>query len=929
MEKENATNGKSVITNAHSRSAEKLAEDLDISLSKGLSDEEAKKRLKQYGPNELEEQEKKSLWSIFFAQLNNPVVYLLAAAAFVAFLFGDIPEAIAILVVIVLNTAIGFWMEYQARQSMEALKQMDRLMTKVLRSGNEVEIDATNLVPGDLIVLEAGALIPADARLTEVSELSVDEASLTGESVPIPKHTDKIEENLQVADRTNMVFKGTTVTNGNATAIVTATGMATQLGDISKMVHAEEEEQVPLTKKLEGLARRLIWLVLGLAALFFLFGWLAGQDLYRLVQTAIAWSIAAIPEGLPIVASIALARGMLRLADHNVIVKRLAAVETLGETNIIFTDKTGTLTKNVLTLDTIAVDDEKWKVNFSSENNNRSAHVYANSDEVKNDERLEKFYQISVLCNDASLEPIDNESSAQKEPATGEDGEGDPLDLALLTFGKHLDPNKYEELLGKQRLVEEPFDSDDMVMGVVYSLNDSTSLLSKGAPEAIIQRCSKVHSAEGVTDLDESRREKWMKKNDDLTDNGLRVIAFAYKELDTEPSEEADVEEDLMQDLIFLGLAGFIDPPAEHVREAIETCHSAGIKVAMVTGDHPGTARNVAKQVGILSEDNGRVISGGELKEMEEGELSQVLDTSIFARMDPRQKLVLIDYYRENGSIVGMTGDGVNDTPALKKADIGIAMGKRGTQAAKETADMVLTDDSFPSIVEAIREGRIIFGNIRKFIIYQLSYHLAEIILIAVVSFTVFQLPLMPLQLLFINLLSDVFPALALGIGRGTPEVMQHRPKEHDEPIINKQSWQDISLYGVVIAFFVTAAYFWAFKGWDLSPGVANNVAFFSLAFAQLLHVFNMRNDDESLFDNQVTQNKFVWMAISFCAVVLVAAYLIPGLRDVLSFQVLGLREWVLIAITSVCPLLLIQVWKQVRNGKLLNENTLKDNKAR
>lgn len=916
MEEKSSISEKRVISNAHSISSEEVAGILDTDPRRGLSTEEAERRLQKYGPNELEEHEEKSLWEILFDQLNNPVVYLLATAMVVAFLFGDIPEAVAILVVIVLNAAIGFWMEYQARQSMEALKQLDRMVAKVLRDGKEIEVDATHLVPGDVVVLEAGVLIPADARLIEVSELSADEASLTGESVPVPKQTDIVDANVPVADQNNMVFKGTAVTNGNAAAIVVATGMATQLGDISKMVHAEEEEQIPINKKLEGLAKRLIWLTLGLAALFFLFGWITGQDLYQLVQTAIAWSIAAIPEGLPIVASIALARGMLRLADHNVIVKRLAAVETLGETSIIFTDKTGTLTRNVLTLDTIAVDDAEWRVDFSSEKNNGSARVTAGGGEVKENERLGKFFQISVLCNDASLEPVEEESSGREESPTGKGGEGDPLDLALLRFGKDLNPVRYEELRSKERLVEEPFDSEDMVMGVVYSLDDSVLLLSKGAPEAIMQRCNKIYDAEGVKELDESRRKKWIRKNNNLTDNGLRVVALAYKELNTEPPEDEDVEANLMQDMVLLGLAGFIDPPAEHVREAVETCHSAGIKVIMVTGDHPGTAKNVAKQVSILSEENGRVISGRELKEMDEHEHSQILDTSIFARMDPRQKLDLIDYYRENGAIVGMTGDGVNDTPALKKADIGIAMGKRGTQAAKETADMVLKNDSFPSIVEAIHEGRIIFGNIRKFIIYQLSYHLAEILLIAGISFTVFQLPLMPLQLLFINLLSDVFPALALGIGRGSPEVMQHPPKEHDEPVINQQNWRDISLYGIIIAIFVAAAYFWGSRAWNLSPELCNNIAFFSLAFAQLFHVFNMRDDDEPLLNNQVTRNKFVWIAIVFCAVVLITAYLIPGLGDILSFQTLDLREWLLIGITSICPLIVIQIWKQLRGDR-------------
>lgn len=912
MEEGNSKKEHSALTSAHSRGIEEVANALGTDPDRGLTDEEVENRLHKYGPNELEEQEGKSLWSILFAQLNNPVVYLLAAAALVAFLFGDIPEAIAILVVIVLNTAIGFWMEYQAQQSMEALKQMDRVAARVLRDGNEGETDATSLVTGDIIVLKAGMLIPADARLTEVSELSVDEASLTGESVPVPKQTGVLDEDVPVTDRSNMVFKGTAVTNGNATAIVTATGMATQLGDISKMVHAEEADKIPLKKQLEVLTRRLIWLTLGLAGLFFLFGWMTGQDMYQLVQTAIAWAIAAIPEGLPIVASIALARGMLRLARHNVIVKRLAAVETLGETSIIFTDKTGTLTRNVLTLNTIAVDDAVWEITFPPEENNREVRVSSDGEEVTDDERLEPFFRISVLCNDASLGTEEGESSDKKDSNTGKDGEGDPLDLALLKFGAAFDESAYSGLRKKDRLAEEPFGSDDMVMGTVHSMDGAVMLFSKGAPEAILERCSREHGAKGVAELDEDHCKKWAERNNDLTGDGLRVIAFAYKELDHEPSGDEKVEEDLMQEMIFLGLAGFIDPPAEYVREAIETCHDAGIKVAMVTGDYPGTARNVARQVGIGSGENGRVIDGSELRDMTDREHSQVMGASIFARVDPRQKLDLIDYYRNNGSVVGMTGDGVNDTPALKKADIGIAMGKRGTQAAQETADMVLKDDSFPSIVEAIREGRIVFGNIRKFIIYQLSYHLGEILLIAGISFTLFQLPLMPLQLLFINLLSDVFPALALGIGRGSPEVMHHQPKKHNEPIIDRQSWQHITLYGIIIALFTAGAYIWAYGVWNLPARLCNNVAFFSLAFAQLLHVFNMREDDEPLLNNQVTRNIYVWMAIGFCAAVLMIAYFMPGLSDILSFHSLGLREWLLIGIASVSPLLVIQIWKQI-----------------
>lgn len=899
------------IESPHSHPAEEILNELNTDPENGLSENDAQERLESYGPNKLEETEEKSLLRILIDQVTNPVVYLLTAAAVLAFIFGDMPEGIAILVVLALNTIIGFWMETQAHQSMKALKEMEKITARVVRDKNVKEMEAEQLVPGDIIELRAGDLVPADGRVIQTSELSVDESPLTGESISVNKDTGTLDKETQVADRKNMVFKGTAVTNGSGKAVITTTGMKTEIGSISRMVSEAGEEQLPLNLKLQSLTQNLIWATIGLAAVFFLVGWLTGEDTYQLVQTSIAWTIAAIPEGLPIVASIALAKGMLRLADHQVIVKQLAAVETLGETTVIFTDKTGTLTLNKLTLDTLFLDNGLFKIIWEDGGKVSMADNDGNSKTSESDDPVyRRFFEIAVLCNDATLKER-NEQREEPDEQEEKNGTGDPLDLALLQFAHAYDPDRYTTLREKQRLDEEPFDSEDMVMGTMYEIDDKIVLLCKGAPEAIFERCTSKMTKGGKSDFPQEEKNRWMKRNDELSDDGMRVIALATAEMDQRPSEDKDVEEDLMHDLSFVGLTGFIDPPRPEVADAVNTCRQAGIHVEMITGDHPGTARNIARQVNITDSDGEHVIHGKDLEKNKQN-ADEVVNTRVFARVDPGQKLDLINYYQENGDIVAMTGDGVNDAPALKKADIGIAMGKKGTQVAREASSMILKNDTFSSIVEAIREGRVIFGNIRKFIMYQLSYHLSEILVIAFISFTVFNLPLLPLQLLFLNLLSDVFPALALGIGEGNPHTMQQKPKNPEEPIINNNNWFMIGMHGLILAVFISSSYFIAYSWWDLSADVSNNVAFFSLALAQLWHVFDMRESDEPLFNNQVTRNKYVWVAITFCLVVIVTAYFIPTLSDVLSFQQLDMNVWILICVTSLLPLLTIQTLKEV-----------------
>jgi len=872
------------------KKVENLLDEMGSSADKGLKGDDAKTKLKEHGKNKLTEMEQKSLWEILWDQMKSPVVYLLAAAAVLSFVMGDIPEGVAIVVVLIVNAAIGFWMEWQARKSMKALKEMDKITAAVLRDGEEKEIDAEELVPGDIVILGEGNLVPADLRLIEVSELQVDESPLTGESVPIEKNTETVEEDTQTADRKNMAYKGTAISSGKGKGLVTATGMDTEIGSVSEMVSSAEEESIPLNRQLGDLSKKLIWVIIGLAAILSVTGWIAGRDMYKIIQTSIAWVIAAIPEGLPIVASIALAKGMLRLAESDVIVKRLAAVETLGETNVILTDKTGTLTENKLTVHTLWFGEIKEKASWSDSK-------VSFDDFEKDDEPFGRFFDVAVLGNDAEYNPDDEE-----------DQSGDPLEIALLRFAHAYDSDRTKELRELERVAEDPFDSEDKRMGTVYNTSDGYLMAGKGAAEAMLEICNKILTSEGEKDFSEEDKKQWNERNDELANDGLRALAFAYRKTNDKP--EGTDEGEFMKDMVFIGLVGFLDPPREEVIDAIDLCHEAGIDVVMVTGDHPGTAENVARSVHLMKESEEKTVKGSELEN--HLDTDEITEAEVYARVDPGQKLKIVESYQKRGLITAMTGDGVNDAPALKKADIGIAMGLRGTQVAKEVADMVLKDDSFPSIVKAIREGRIIFGNIRRFVIYQLSYHFSEIVVIAAVMLMLYELPLLPLQLLFLNILLDVFPALALGVGRGRDGVMTAPPKDPEEPIITRKNWMVMGLYGLLIAAAATGAYFYAYYVWEAETAICNTVAFFTLSVSQLFNVFNMRDHDENFFKNQITVNKYVWMALAFCILTLLAAYFVPGLSEILSLQKLSWRLWALISTAAVSSFVLVQLLKQV-----------------
>lgn len=880
------------VSNPHALSAEIVVKNLSVSTDKGLTESEARERQTVFGKNELKEVKRKSLFNVFLVQFKSPIVYLLLGAVIISVFFKDNTEAIAIFVVIIVNAMMGFFMEAQAIRSMEALRRLDRVTAKVWRQGTLTEVASEEVVPGDILFVEAGDLVSADARLLTSVQLASDESPLTGESVPVAKIVDSLPDDTIVADRKNMVFKGTIVTRGNARAVVTATGMKTELGKISALVHAAEDEAIPLNEKLEKFSKRLILLTGFIVLPLLVIGLLEKRDTVVMIKTTIALAVAAIPEGLPIVATIALARGMLKLAKHQVIVKKLAAVETLGSTNVIFTDKTGTLTENRLEVTTLCLPNQTIEIEWDEAN--KSIRFNPPNISSHNQSNLQKLLTVAVMCNNASFS--ENQVT------------GDPLEIALLKIGEYHRTGFLEEVYSLfPRIYEYPFDSETKIMGTIHEYEGKNFAAVKGATEEVLRYSSFILSEGQVKTFSDEEKKTWLTQHDNLGKNGLRALAFAYK-------ENVPDTEGFIGDLVFVGLAGFIDPPREEVRESIRECHDAGIRVVMVTGDHTETAKHIARRIGLTTKENETVIHGKNLAGVEQlsgNEETSLLHANIFTRVSPKQKLDLIKLYQEKGWIVGMTGDGVNDAPALKKADIGIAMGKRGTQVAREAADMVLQNDSFTSIVKAIKYGRVIYDNIRTFIIYLLSCNLSEILIVAFAGFFNLALPLQPIQILFLNIVTDVFPALALGMNEGKANVMKRKPRNPDEPMINRKNWISIFSYSFFITISVFSVFLYSHLVLEFPATISNNIAFFSLAFAQLIHPLNLASRRVSFFYNEITRNRYLWGAVAFCMLLIFLAYIIEPLNEVLSLEKLPPTAWVLVAIGSVLHLGIIQLAKR------------------
>lgn len=847
---------------------------LGVRADSGLSGEEAARRLETFGGNEIRSSRKVRKFGILLHQLASPVVYLLGGAAALAFAFRDWIEGVAILVVLLVNTLIGYFTETRAQKSMEALRSLGTHSARVLRGGQVRLLPARYLVPGDIVKVEAGDSISADLRLVTASNLAADESTLTGESTSVDKMPDTLREEARLADRSSMLFKGTAITRGTGMGAVVATGLNTELGRISRIVEDAAPERSPLEKSLALLAGQLVWLTLLLVSLIAGIGLVRGEDPLLMVTTAVALAVAAIPEGLPIVATLVLARGMWRMARQNALVERLSAVETLGATTLILTDKTGTLTENRMAVAEVQL--PGGAVDMSGEDTIR----------VEDDPALRHLLEAAVLCNDAIL--------GERE----DDEIGDPMELALLREGRRAGIDRTQLLKLYPEAGRHAFDSASRMMATVHRSGAGFFYAVKGAPEAVLDSCDAVWPEQEDSRLDNTRRVEWAREIDRLGQDGLRVLAVAMK-------TEVDPGNPPYEGLALLGLVGLEDPPRVDVPAAIMACREAGVKVVMVTGDHAVTAHSIGRKIG-LADGHEPAINGAELPS--HGIENAILSgTRIFARVNPEEKLALVVAYQQAGEVVAMTGDGVNDAPALRQADIGVAMGKRGTDVAREAAAIVLLDDAFPTIVVAIREGRIIFGNIRRFAAYLLSCNLSEVILVGIAVLAGLTLPILPLQILYLNLVTDVFPAFALATGEGAEDVMRRPPRPPGDPILGRKQWRQIGFHGLLLAIATLLAMAVAGFWLGLAGDALVTVTFLTLAFSQLGHVFNMRGPSSHWLNNEVTRNPAIWAALLLCSFLLAVPPYVPQLAQLFQITPPDMATWAIILAASATPVVVVQ----------------------
>jgi len=890
------------------QSPKEILASLQVAPEKGLSARQVAKRRRRFGKNRLRTRRARSALGILADQFGGIIVWLLAVAACLSFYLGDLPEGFAIVAVLAVNGAIGFLTEHRAVRSMEELQRIAQVSTRVRREGATRAIDAREIVPGDIVIIEAGDVITADLRLLEAANLQCDESVLTGESAPVGKLVAALGADTELTSRTNMAFKGTAVTRGSGQAVVVATGMATELGRISKLAEEAEPEVSPLEKRLDRLGQRLVWLTLVLATATAIAGIARGREVYGMIETGIALAVAAVPEGLPVVATLCLARGMWRMAQRNALIAKLSAVETLGATTVILTDKTGTLTENRMTVARYLFADADIAVDATRGISDLPFKIQNGPVDPDQDERLAWALRIGTLCNNAEL-------SREGSGAYDSHGAGDPMELALLAVARkaHIDRRS---LLDEYPEVEEyAFDPDLKMMATVHEDHNEYVVAVKGAPETVIERCGKVLTkGGGERPLDNTGCAAWAERSHNAASHGYRILALAMK-------RHAEPEEDPYDSLTLVGLVCLLDPLRSDVPDAIAACREAGVRVIMVTGDHADTATEIAHKAG-LGDGHLSVIEGRELRGVDAEALGQaaqrpILAADVFARVSPETKLKLVSLYQRRGEIVAMTGDGVNDAPALKKADIGIAMGQRGTQVAREAAHMVLKDDAFTTIVAAMREGRIIFSNIRRFVVYLLSCNVSEVLVVGLAVGGGLPMPLLPLQILYLNLVTDVFPAFALGLGEADDGVMRRPPRDPSEPIVDHDRWLAIGMLGSLITIATLGAFAVALYWLRLPTDQSVTVSFVTLALAQLWNVFNVRNADGRLLSNEVVRNPYVWAALVLCTGLIALALWLPMLSDVMQLPNPGSAGLLLALVASLVPLIAGQAILTLGMGRL------------
>lgn len=884
---------------------------LDVHPAKGLDLREVDHRATRVGKNELTVKKGVHPVFMFLGQLKDFMVLVLLAATVVSALLGEVADAVTILVIILMNAILGFIQEYRAERSMETLRSLTAPEAKVLREGVEQRIPAADLVPGDIVVFEAGDRIPADLRLIQAVNVEVEESALTGESHPVPKRITPLKDSfVPMADRQNMAYMGTVAVNGRGAGVVVATGMNTEMGMIAGMIQEATEEETPLQKRLAQLGKWLVILSVLICVVVVLTGIWRGEDFYKMFFAGVSLAVAAIPEGLPAIVTVALAIGVQRMVKRQAIVRKLPAVETLGCATVICSDKTGTLTQNEMTVRQIYTSGRFLKVSGQGYDPKGD---FEGGDPQRN-KPMQETLRIAALCNNAKLKKSGVQvaglfRSANQEAVWGI--EGDPTEGALLVAAAKA--GVWREVLEKKedRLQEIPFDSERKCMSVIYRTKQGKKAYVKGAPDKVLRLCSQEMTAEGSVQLSAARRQSILHANDEMAKHALRVLALAERTVEDGVPTDKRVEENLT----FVGLMGMIDPPRASARKAIQVCRRAGIKPVMITGDHRLTAEAVARELGIIRDiSRSEMMTGAELEEMGDEELGRrVMDVSVFARVTPKDKLRIVRAFKQKGQVVAMTGDGVNDAPAVKEADIGVAMGKTGTDVTKEASAMVLGDDNFATIVAAVEEGRGIYDNIRKFIRYLLSCNLGEVFTMFFAALLGLPLPLLPIQILWVNLVTDGLPAMALGVDRPEPEIMDRPPRDPQESVFARGLARKIGIRGTMIGFgtlfvFVTAL----FAGEDILT--ARTMAFSTLVFSQLFHVFDCKSEVRGIFEVGLFSNPYLVGAVAISVIMQLSVIYLPPLQAIFKTVALVGWQWALILGVAGGPSFLIGFVRLLKN---------------
>ncbi|KAF2783563.1 ATPase [Clostridium perfringens] len=865
----------------YKKSKNEILQELDVDEKNGLSSTEALRRLEKYGKNKLETKKKKTLFKQFLSQLKDVMIYILIIAAIISAFLGEISDALIILLVIIINAVIGVIQESKAEKALDALKELSTPKALVKRDGSLKEILSEDIVPGDIVIIDAGRYIPGDLRLIDTANLKIEESAFTGESVPSEKDASFLpDKEIPIGDQNNMAFMSTLATYGRGVGVVVGTGMNTEIGKIAKMIEQEENDETPLQKKLSELGKILGFLAVGICILIFIISFFQGRDLLEMFLTSISLAVAAIPEGLPAIVAIVLALGVQRMVKKNAIIRKLPAVETLGSVSIICSDKTGTLTQNKMTVTTVYTNDSYIKESEFNLNDNES----------------KLLVDCMVLCNDATY--------SEKSQT------GDPTEIALLESPFKL--NILKEKLEKEfkRIDEIPFDSDRKLMTTVNLVDDKKArVFTKGALDSILSICNKISVNGKLLDFSKEYKAKVLENSNIMSDKALRVLAFAYKDI----SKENIVLDSLEKDLVFIGMVGMIDPPRLEVKDSIKLCKSAGITPVMITGDHKNTAFAIANELGI-AEDISQAITGHEIDKFKEEEFNEkIINYRVFARVSPEHKVKIVKAFKSHGNIVSMTGDGVNDAPSLKAADIGVAMGITGTDVSKGASDMILTDDNFSTIVSAVEEGRKIYLNIKKSIVFLLSCNLGEILTLFTAILLNWNSPLQPIHILWVNLITDSFPALALGVDKTKEDVMNNPPRNPKESIFIKSDKIQLIINGVLIGGITLFAFKLGERLYADSLIPAQTMAFVVLSVSQLFLSLSLRSNTKSAFSLGIFSNKYLVYSILLGIFLQVIIISISFIANIFKVTPLLLYDWIVVILVSLIPFAINEILKLFR----------------